>query len=139
MGSSCPHFRIGKLLAKEAGLSENRIHTYIEFFNRYVRSLADPGKLKPIDDTFYESLPEEKRDAYIKLYAKRLYIFIQQTTSERVDNAESIDELRQELGSKAAFAQMAVLQAFSPEARESFRCEFNFLLRKLASEYGSGA
>lgn len=137
MGSSCPHFRIGKLLAKEAGLSENRIHTYIEFFNRHVRSLTDPRKPKPIDDAFYESLPEEKKAMYIKAYAKILYSFIQQTTSERIDNAESIDELRQELGSKAAFAQMAVLQAFSPEARESFRCEFNFLLRKLASEYGS--
>ena len=137
MGKSCPHFGIGNLLAKESRLNPRRIHTYIEFYNRYVRSLENPGTIKPIDDSFYESLPEDKKELYIKVNAKRLSAYIQTTTSARIDNATSIEELRQELGSKAAFAQMAVLQAFRPEARESFRCEFSYALRTKAAEFSS--
>lgn len=137
MGSSCPHFAIGKLLAQESGLSESRIHSFIEFYNRHVRNMENPGPVKPIDDAFYESLSDENKAKYIKVNAHRLKTFIHQSTTERVDSASSLDELRQEMGSKAATAQMLVLEVFPPESRESFRCEFNFLLRRMASQYSS--
>lgn len=137
MGSSCPHFRIGKLLASKANLSEAKIHTYIEFYNRYVRSLDNPGSIKPIDDAFYDSLSEEMKEKYIEVNAHRLSTFIHQSTTARIDNAETLEELRQEMGSKAATAQMLVLEVFPPEARESFRCEFAFLLRRMAAQYTS--
>lgn len=129
--TGCPRFSFGQALADRMNAGQKDMSNYIALYN----SWAEFNGKEIINPAEYEAANEIEKSKLLDVYARKLNHYIYNTLrQEKINAAETFEDLRSAVGSNAAYAESIVTKIFSAEEQVSFKNELIFLLRTLVDK-----